>query len=546
MDRLLDFYRLRFGQAVKRQGNGWNGPCPICGGEPGLSDRFMVWPDRDDHLGEICAENRILGIWSCRKCGASGDTIAYLIKCEGLDFKAALGELGIEGGRIVHRRRRAPVEPKGQGKSAWQPQEMSLPSAMWHEAASKIVDSGQRHLTENPAAVQWLASRGLDETAIAAYRLGWLPPENAKSQGRFRPRSTFGLESKTDKDGKTRTKLFIPRGIVVPSFDHSGQLLNVRIRRHREDLREGFPKYLELEGSSKGPLVLAGSAPAQLAAWVIVEAELDAMLIHHATGGKIGAVAVRTNRGKPDTATHRKLLQAARILVALDFDEAGTAGVDFWEETYQRAMRWPTPAGKDPGEAFALGVDIREWIAAGLPACIALDDKSADLHGSSVSQNCVAGQGNPQNGQLDPSSFGQSILGGGDETQKNFAAEKIESDAGQGINKVAEKNAFIAAPEDFNAYDLPLLQAALERARLPMDDLPLDVARLWLVWRHIPAVYDKAREDFMPQTDFYEGWRRDYTYLMDALWEYPNAQGWLNFHRAAKITPQNLFNVNEG
>ncbi len=112
MDRLLDFYRFRFGQAIKRQGNGWNGPCPLCGGEPGKSDRFMVWPDRDDHLGEICADHKISGIWSCRKCGASGDTIAYLVKCEGMDFKAALGELGIEGGKKIYRRRRAPAEPK--------------------------------------------------------------------------------------------------------------------------------------------------------------------------------------------------------------------------------------------------------------------------------------------------------------------------------------------------------------------------------------------------------------------------------------------------
>ena len=43
---LLDLYRSRYGQAVRRQGGAWNGPCPLCGGEPGKSDRFMVWPDR--------------------------------------------------------------------------------------------------------------------------------------------------------------------------------------------------------------------------------------------------------------------------------------------------------------------------------------------------------------------------------------------------------------------------------------------------------------------------------------------------------------------
>ena len=94
---LLDLYRTRFGTAVRQQGNGWNGPCPLCGGQPGKSDRFMVWPDRAESLGETCAAHNIAGIWSCRQCGESGDTIAYLMKIDGLDFKAALAELGIEG-----------------------------------------------------------------------------------------------------------------------------------------------------------------------------------------------------------------------------------------------------------------------------------------------------------------------------------------------------------------------------------------------------------------------------------------------------------------
>ena len=52
---LLDYYKSRFGEAVKRQGGAWNGPCPLCGGEPGKSDRFMIWPDRAENLGEVCA-----------------------------------------------------------------------------------------------------------------------------------------------------------------------------------------------------------------------------------------------------------------------------------------------------------------------------------------------------------------------------------------------------------------------------------------------------------------------------------------------------------
>lgn len=69
MSTMLELYRHRFGAGVKARGNGWNGPCPICGGEVGKSDRFMIWPDRERDLGYTCTENHIPGVFSCRRCG---------------------------------------------------------------------------------------------------------------------------------------------------------------------------------------------------------------------------------------------------------------------------------------------------------------------------------------------------------------------------------------------------------------------------------------------------------------------------------------------
>ncbi len=546
MDRLLDFYRFRFGQAIKRQGNGWNGPCPLCGGEPGKSDRFMVWPDRDDHLGEICADHKISGIWSCRKCGASGDTIAYLVKCEGMDFKAALGELGIEGGKKIYRRRRAPAEPKTASKS-WEPKEFPPTSSIWAEAAMKLVESGERHLHDDSTALIWLAGRGLDAEARARYRLGWLPPESDKYQGRFRPRSSFGLADKVGQDGKTRTKLFIPRGIVVPTFDSAGRVANIRIRRHKEDLIGQAPKYLELEGSQRLPFVLQGSAPRHLAAWFIVEAELDAMLIHHASGGIVGAIAVRTNRGKPDARAHGLLQDAARVLVALDYDEAGAVGVDFWLDTYRTAMRWPTPEGKDPGDAFALGVDIRAWIAAGLPGCVSLPDESPELHGSGISQESLAAQGFAENGRLDTSAPGQDNLGGGGKAENGFA-EVAESDAVQEANAPQAWyspawGARMASEDDFDAYEIAALRGPLGAAGKVFEDIPLVVARLWLKWRHIPAVWKKEIRDFRhvgPDAAF--DWQT-MSSLTLYLWDNPAAFDWLDLHPSDEITPQNFFRI---
>lgn len=421
---LLDLYRSRFGDAVKRQGNGWNGPCPLCGGQPGKSDRFMVWPDRSENLGESCSRHGIRGIWSCRQCGESGDTIAYLMKAEGMSFREALADLGIEGEKKPWRRGRAPSEPVGR-VAAWSPKDMADPAAEWRCASLKLVEEAERRIWDKPQALEWLMARGIGSYAVTRYRLGYLEAEGEKYPGRFRPRKTFGLASKTCQNGKIRDKLFIPRGILIPTFNRAGEVLNLRIRRPRADLREGSPKYMEMEGSSHAPLFLPSSLPLALAVYFITEAELDAMLIHHASGGIVGAVAVRTNRGKPDSHCQRHLEAASRICIALDYDSAGAEGCDFWEENYANAIRWPVPEGKDPGDAFALGVDIREWIEVSLPASVSLPDNEPAIHGSTIAQENQETQAPIENGQLEASPSGKLALGEG--AGPNHENKKVES-----------------------------------------------------------------------------------------------------------------------
>lgn len=526
---LLNLYQSRFGSAVKRQGNGWNGPCPLCGGEPGKSDRFMVWPDRAESLGEVCATHNITGIWSCRQCGASGDTIAYLMKIDGLGFKTALAELGIESERPAYRRRRAPAEPRRPDEvPAWTPREWPQPSEKWCEYAARLLAEAEANLWNQPATLNWLAARGLGEEAVRAYHIGYLPAESTRYPGRYRTRSALGLEPKTGEDGKVRTKLFIPRGIVIPTFASDGRVLNLRIRRHREDLGERSPKYLELEGSCKAPLLLRSSLPSPLAVYFVTEAELDAMLIHHATGGVVGALAVRTNRGKPDASADGRLREAVRVCIALDYDAPGADGVEFWEKTYPAALRWPTPEGKDPGDAYRFGVDIREWVAAALPASIAL----------------------PDNGHMDTSAAGQMEAGGG-AAPKTASLEKGR-DTTPMRTSGAEGKAGIAwaTAGDFTPDELCRLQAALP-VGMPLDLLPLDVARAYLLWRGTPATFIKFRDERGDCTGFswkYDHtWRRRYPDRFEAFWCFQDASSvlwqWMSDHPAEKITSENLLQI---
>lgn len=531
--RLLDLYHSRFGQAVRRQGNGWNGPCPLCGGEPGRSDRFMIWPDRTENLGPVCAENGISGIWSCRQCGASGDTIAYLIQAEGMSFRDALGELGISGSS--HFRRRAPIEQIHTARS-WEPKEFSAPSRPWQDHALRLLDEACREIWNQPQALLWLRARGICDEAILKYRLGYLEQENEKFHGRFRPRKAYGLEPKTGGDGRVRDKLFIPRGITIPTFSVKGDLINLRIRRHRSDLAAHGPKYHEHEGSCHSPLVLRSILPGQLAVYFITEAELDAMLIHFESGGVAGAVAVRTNRGKPDKACHELLKPAARICIALDYDSAGAEGCDFWEQTYTSAIRWPTPEGKDPGDAFAQGVDIRAWIEAGLPGSVRLPEPVSDYAEiAGIDDEMPA----PESGQVEASDSGSETLG---ERGKLETAEPEERDA--------DSDPLMAREGDFTTQEIQAIKAHLP-AGTRLDDIYREVAKAWLIWRSIPVYFAIERDAAGKVAGF--AWKWDYAWEerhreeFSRFWEFQagakDLREWLFMMPVARVDAGNLLHL---
>lgn len=559
---LLDLYRSRLGQAVKRHGDSWNGPCPLCGGEPGKSDRFVVWPERSEHLGELCSQHGIRGIWWCRQCGASGDTIAYLTRIDGLSFKDALAELGIQGAKKPWRRRKAPTVPASRQTSSWEPKLWLEPAAAWSEQAGKLVAQAEKNILDNPFALHWLGARGIGEAAIRQYRLGYLGEESQKYHGRFRPRKAFGLPPKTGRDGKVHDKLFIPRGIAIPSLGKDGKVLNLRIRRHKADIGAGMPKYMELEGSCHRCLFLPSSLPKPLAVYFITEAELDAMLIHHTSGGVVGAVAVRTNRGKPDSFCHPSLVAAVKIYIALDYDAAGAEGCDFWEETYPNAVRWPVPEGKDPGDAFALGVDIREWIEAALPGCVRLPDNEDAPDEGSIPQISQEIQAVGKNGQAEPSSPGQNSWGKG--ASPNFEEEKGSwpSASRARVEKLTlsyktvfgdEPVGYIwASPEDFTEEELFSLRSALPKGT-DLSDIPLDVAVLWLLWKGAPIAFISRFDEqgncagFKWEYDFEWKGRNEERFerLMNLQAGSRICWSWLSDLPVEKITSRNLLRLYE-
>jgi hypothetical protein len=77
-------------------------------------------------------------------------------------------------------------------------------------------------------------------------------------------------------------------------------------------------------------------------------------------------MALETVAAKPDEEACALLRNALHALVALDFDGPGAKAWPWWKENIRDCVRWLVSKGKDPGEAFELKVDIREWVKAGL------------------------------------------------------------------------------------------------------------------------------------------------------------------------------------
>lgn len=346
---ILDLYsqrKLEARRVSNNKGGEYHGPCPGCDGQ----DRFHLWPEQGEH-----------GTYWCRQCGKAGDAIQFLRDFEGLSFKAACAAMGRELVQDI------PSTPRHREKT-WRPQPSIPLDDQWQEKAAKLVEWSHKHLLGCPDQLKWLASRGIGLETVKAFRLGWNPGE--KGRDLWRAREPWGLPEVINERTRKPKPLWLPCGLVIPCIDQSGAVLRIRIRRP-----EGEPRYYVVPGSSAAPLYLARSRSVA----VVVESELDALAVYEAAGDLVGAYAIGNSSAKPDAETFSRLRELPLILIATDFDEpdqrgqrAGAKAASWWIENLPQSERWPVPTGKDPGEAFMTGVDLRSWVRTGLPPALAL------------------------------------------------------------------------------------------------------------------------------------------------------------------------------
>jgi hypothetical protein len=337
--------RVQLRKASTTNGGEWQGPCPGCGG----TDRFHVWPAQYEGKG---------GYW-CRGCGKTGDNIQFLREFEGLSFREACARLNMSLPQRPEARR--PVVSHHQPVE-FVPTAHIPPADLWQEKAEKFLSWSQANLTEKPEVLTWLAARGISRDTAVEFRLGLNIGEDGKDI--YRPRKAWGLPEALKDDGRPKV-LWIPRGLVIP-YVVEGVIHRIRIRRP-----EGDPRYYVLPGSSTAIMVIGR----ERRAFVIVEAELDAIAVAASNTFLAGAVAMGSSHAKPDAEAFAILKGALQILNALDYDTAGRSASHWWAENFDRCDRWPVPRGKDPGDAHRLGIDLAKWIEAGLPPALTISAK---------------------------------------------------------------------------------------------------------------------------------------------------------------------------
>ena len=349
---ILDAYESTGLVAKKKsttKGGEWAGPCPICGG----GDRFLIWPNQKG--GE--------GSYWCRRCGKGGDLVQFLVDGCNYSYPEAFKAVGRENQPGYRREYGQPLYRDTKKKSdEFKPREYESPCNRWAKKAAAFVEESHKALLTNSDELEYLESRGIDEMAVKNFKLGWFPGENG-NPCMFRPRTPWGLpEIKSEKTGKSKM-LWVPRGLVIPCFKN-GKIYRIRIRRPDADIKSPQDiRYYVLPGSGMEAM---GLNPGRKA-FVVVESELDGFLIARKAGSVVGVVALGNAQSKPGAGVVPYLNNALTILVGLDYDAAGKASWPWWRDNFRNSKLWPVPVGKDPGDAFKAGVDIKEWLLAGLP-----------------------------------------------------------------------------------------------------------------------------------------------------------------------------------
>jgi DNA primase len=337
----IDFVALvaaRTGDDLKRTGpHSYMGLCPF---HDERTPSFSVEP--------------VAKLFHCFGCGESGDVFDFAMKTENLDFTGALEYLADRAGVKLER---TAEDPQAAERRARRERLLELLERTATYYVRVLWESD-----EAAAAREYLLGRGLEESALREFRVGYAPSAWDRvllttQRAGFKARELYdaGLVQRSKGDGRVYDRF---RGrIMFPLADARGRVLGFGARALRDNQQ---PKYLntaENELFHKGKMVyaadLARAAAAKAGGVVLCEGYTDVIALHQA--GLRNAVATMGTALTGDQVGELAKL-APVVHMALDADSAGQNAMLKAAQVAAGRVQLrvvPLPAGTDPADLVA-------------------------------------------------------------------------------------------------------------------------------------------------------------------------------------------------
>lgn len=310
--------------SLKKAGQNWRGLCPF---HSEKTPSFMVSPSKQ--------------IFHCFGCGSGGDIFAFLVKYENLTFKESLNLLA----------KRAGVELSDSSKYGTARGEKEPLMGLYKDANFFY----QENLRKNPAAMSYLAKRGIDTGSQKLFSIGYAPEKwdalfSYLKRKDYKPEiiKKAGLVSSGTKGYYDAFR----NRIIFPIFDLRGDVVAFGGRV----MDDSLPKYLNSSESlifSKSKILyglnLAKDSIKKMGFVIFVEGYIDVITTH--IHGFTNAVAPL---GTSLTHEHGKLIKrfTKDTVLVFDGDEAGIKaaknGIRILSENGLDTKVLLMPRGEDP------------------------------------------------------------------------------------------------------------------------------------------------------------------------------------------------------
>ena len=289
--------------ALRRQGTNYSGLCPY---HEEKSPSFSVSPEKS--------------FYYCFGCGVGGDAIKLIMDLKSLPFAEAVSHLAERFGVELKLEGRSPGEEKAA-------EQRTSRRRSAHKALAAATVYYHKYLLKSPAAEearQYLKKRGLHDSTIEEFRLGYAPPRGRA--GFVQAARAVGL----GHEAVEAAGLLSPRGgdrfvdrVTFPISDRRGRMVGFGAR----SLGDAKPKYLnspETEIFNKRSLLYGFpqvlEAMRREKAVLVVEGYTDVLMLYQS-----GIKNVVATLGTALTGQHLKTLSgyAERVYLLFDPDEAG-------------------------------------------------------------------------------------------------------------------------------------------------------------------------------------------------------------------------------